>query len=128
MKISHEDHGDTSLVAIAGDFLSDDVESYRRCLSERFDNGVRNIVLDMAGLATIDSAGMETLLWTSEESVQRSGRLKLVATGSTVSEVLRITRLARRFDIANTPRIVLPTDTFPKLKVARSVACIANQP
>jgi len=97
MKISHEDHGDTSLVAIAGDFLSDDVESYRRCLSERFDNGVRNIVLD-----TIDSAGMETLLWTSEESVQRSGRLKLVATGSTVSEVLRITRLARRFDIANT--------------------------
>jgi anti-anti-sigma regulatory factor len=45
---------------------------------------------------------METLLWTSEEAVKRSGRLKLVATGTTVSEVLRITRLARRFDIANT--------------------------
>ena len=102
MKISHEDHGDTSLVAIAGDFLSDDVESYRRCLSERFESGVRNIVLDMAGIASIDSAGMEALLWTSEEAVQRSGRLKLVSTGTTVSEVLRITRLARRFDIANT--------------------------
>jgi anti-anti-sigma factor len=102
MKISHEDHGDTSLVAIAGDLLSDDVESYRRCLSDRFESGVRNIVLDMAGLASIDSAGMETLLWTSEEAVKRSGRLKLVATGTTVSEVLRITRLARRFDIANT--------------------------
>ena len=64
--------------------------------------GVRNIVLDMAGIASIDSAGMEALLWTSEEAVQRSGRLKLVSTGTTVSEVLRITRLVRRFDIANT--------------------------
>ena len=102
MRISHEDHGDTSLVAIAGDFIVDDVESYRRCLAQRFEGGVRNIVLDMAGLENIDSAGLETLLWTSEETVDRKGRMKLVATGTNVSEVLRITRLARRFDIANT--------------------------
>ena len=101
MRISHEDHGDTSLVAIAGDFLADDVDQYRRCISERFDSGVRNVVLDMAGLETIDSAGMEMLLWTSEEAVDRSGRLKLVAVAGTVSEVLRITRLSRRFDHAN---------------------------
>lgn len=102
MRISHEDHGDTSLVAVAGDFLAEDVESYRRCLEQRFEAGVRNIVLDMAGLDTVDSAALEALLWTSERAVDRRGRLKLVATGSSISEVLRITRLARRFDLAGT--------------------------
>jgi len=102
MRISHEDHGNTSLVAIAGDFLSDDTEPYRRCLADRFDAGIRNIVLDIAGLETVDSAGMECLLWTSDESVRRSGRLKLVGPSGMVFEALRITRLTRRFDIANT--------------------------
>ena len=102
MRISHEDHGDTSLVAIAGDFNAEDVDQYRRCLTDRFESGVRNIVLDMAGLESIDSAAMEMLLWTSEEAVDRSGRLKLVAAGGTVAEVLRVTRLARRFELATT--------------------------
>ena len=70
MRISHEDHGETSLVAIAGDFLADDIDPYRRCLTERFDGGIRNIVLDIAGLENVDSAGMESLLWTSDESVK----------------------------------------------------------
>ena len=102
MRISHEDHGETSLVAIAGDFLADDTDPYRRCLTERFDGGIRNIVLDIAGLENVDSAGMESLLWTSDESTRRSGRLKLVGATGMVSEVLRITRLTRRFDMTNT--------------------------
>ncbi len=102
MRISHEDHGKTSLVAVAGDFLSEDVDPYTRCMTERFDTGVRNIVLDMAGLESVDSAAMEALLWTSEESTRRSGRLKLVAATGTVAEALRVTRLVRRFDLADT--------------------------
>lgn len=102
MRISHEDHGATSLVAVAGEFLAEDVVPYRRCLTERFDAGVRNIVLDMAGLESVDSAAMEALLWTSEESTRHSGRLKLVAVTGTVAEALCVTRLKRRFDLADT--------------------------
>ena len=102
MRISHEDHGDTSLIAIAGEFHADDVDPYRRCLADRFESGVRNIVLDMTGLESIDSAAMEMLLWTSEEAVERSGRMKLVGAGGTVAEILRVTRLSRRFDLSAT--------------------------
>lgn len=102
MKISHEDHGPTCLVALAGEFLDENTDAFQRCISERFDTGVRNIVLDMTGLESIDSSGLESLLWTSDESTQRSGRLKLVGTGGTVAEALRVTRLVRRFDLEDT--------------------------
>ena len=102
MKISHEDHGPTTLVALAGDFLDENTDAFQRCISERFDEGIRNIVVDMTGLESIDSAGLETLLWTSDESMRRSGRLKLVGSGKTVAEALRVTRLSRRFDLADT--------------------------
>ena len=102
MRISHEDHGTTALVALAGDFLSDDFETYQRSVSEHFDSGICNIVLDVTGLESIDSSGLEALLWTVDESASRSGRLKLVGVGGVVSEVLRITRLARRFDLEQT--------------------------
>ena len=80
MRISHEDHGETSLVAVAGDFIAEDVDPYTRCMTERFDGGVRNIVLDMAGLESVDSAALEALLWTSEEwlKVHRTFELKIM--------------------------------------------------
>ena len=99
MRISHEDHGPTALVAVAGDLLSDDCEIYQRSVSERFDSGICNIVLDVTGLESIDSSGLEALLWTVDEAASRSGRMKLVGVAGVIDEVLRVTRLARRFDI-----------------------------
>jgi len=102
MRISHEDHGSTCLVALAGDFLSENSDAFQRCITERFDTGIRNILLDMTGLESIDSAGLEALLWTSDESARRSGRLKLVGSSGTVAEALRVTRLTRRLDLEDT--------------------------
>ena len=99
MRISHEDHGATSLVALAGEFLEESCEVFRKTVSERFESGIRNIVLDMTGVAVIDSAGLESLLWVNDESTRNSGRFKMVGIGGTVSEALAVTRLMRRFDI-----------------------------
>lgn len=102
MRISHEDHGNTALVALAGDFLAENTEIYNRSITERFESGISNIVLDVTGLESIDSGGLEAFLWTADESVARSGRMKLVGAGGMVAEVLRITRLSRRFDMEQT--------------------------
>ena len=99
MRISHEDHGATSLVALAGEFLEESCEVFRKTVSERFESGIRNIVLDMTGVAVIDSVGLESLLWVNDESTRNSGRFKMVGIGGTVSEALAVTRLMRRFDI-----------------------------
>jgi anti-anti-sigma factor len=99
MRISHEDHGATSLVALAGDFLEESCEVFKKTVSERFESGIRNIVLDMTGVAVIDSVGLESLLWVNDESTRNSGRFKMVGIGGSVSEALHVTRLVRRFDL-----------------------------
>ena len=102
MRISHEDHGNTALVALAGDFLSENTEIYNRSINERFAAGISNIVLDITGLGSNDSGGLEAFLWTADETKSLSIRMKLVCARSMVEEVLRITRLSRRFDMEQT--------------------------
>ena len=86
-------------MALAGDFLEENCEVFKKTVSERFESGIRNIVLDMTGVAVIDSVGLESLLWVNDESTRNSGRFKMVGISGTVSEALAVTRLVRRFDI-----------------------------
>ena len=87
------------MVALAGDFLEESSEVFKKTVSERFESGIRNIVLDMTGVGSIDSVGLESLLWVNDESTRNSGRFKLVGVVDAVSEALTVTRLVRRFDL-----------------------------
>jgi anti-anti-sigma factor len=100
MRISFEDHGETCLLAVAGDMLAENTDAFHRCVSERIESGTRNLLLEMTGLESIDSAGLELLLWTAEELANRSGRMKLVGVHGTVAEALRVTRMNSRFELA----------------------------
>jgi len=99
MKLSYEDHGTISVLKISGDLTADQVESFRRSCLDRFAAGVRDIVLDLEYLTFVDSAGLEALLWMIDEASQRSGQLRLVKPDPTVSKILELSRLDRRFNI-----------------------------
>ena len=60
---------------------------------------MRDLVLDMEYLTLIDSAGLELLLWLSEESAKRNGQIRLVNPDDTVSRILHLTRLDRHFAV-----------------------------
>jgi anti-sigma B factor antagonist len=99
MKLSYEDHGAITVLTISGELTSDQADAFRRAAQDRFESGVRDVVLNMEYMTLIDSAGLELLLWLVDEVGDRSGRIKLVRPDETVRKILGITRLDRRFDI-----------------------------
>ena len=99
MKLSYEDHDTITVLTISGDLTTDQADAFRRACLDRFEAGICDIVLDIEHLTVIDSAGLELLLWLIDEVSDRRGALKLVKPDETISEILRITRLERRFDI-----------------------------
>jgi anti-anti-sigma factor len=102
MKLSYEDHGPITVLTISGDLTADQVEAFRRSCQERFGNGIRDVVLNMEHMSFVDSAGLEALLWIIDEASQRNGRLRLVKPDPTVSKILEVSRLDRRFNIHDT--------------------------
>ncbi|MFZ9880284.1 MAG: STAS domain-containing protein [Phycisphaerales bacterium] len=100
MKISCEQHGDIALVIASGDFAHDGEDQYRRTVGDRFAQGSRSVILDLANVANADSTALECLLWTAEEATARGGSLRLVAPQDNVREALRLTRLTERFEYA----------------------------
>jgi anti-sigma B factor antagonist len=99
VKLSYEDHDTITVLTISGSLTADQTDVFRRACQERFEVGVREVVLDMEYLTSLDSAGLELLLWLIDEVGDRGGRLKLVRPDETARTILRITRLERRFDI-----------------------------
>jgi anti-anti-sigma factor len=99
MKLSYEDHDAITVLTVSGDLTADQADAFRRACQDRFDAGIRDIVLDMEYLALIDSAGLELLLWLVAEVTDRSGQLKIVKPDETIRRIMHITRLEGRFDV-----------------------------
>ena len=102
MKLSYEDHELISVITVSGDLTSDQVDAFRRACQDRFDAGVRDLIVHIEHMTLIDSAGLEQLLWLIDEVGKRQGRLRLVNPDETVRRILELTRLNRKFDIHET--------------------------
>ena len=61
--------------------------------------GATNILLDMSGVSTIDSAGVGELVSSYTTVANRGGSLKLVSLPSKVSDILQITQLITVFEV-----------------------------
>ncbi|MBI4467670.1 MAG: STAS domain-containing protein [Acidobacteria bacterium] len=55
--------------------------------------GERQLLLDCAGVSSIDSQGIKSIVWGVTSVGKRGGKLKLLKVSSRVREVLDITRL-----------------------------------
>jgi anti-sigma B factor antagonist len=102
MKLSYEDHNTVTVLTVSGEFTADQGDAFRRSCLDRFEAGVRDVVLDIEHMTLIDSTGLELLLWLVEEAADRNGQLRLVKPDDTVQLILEVTRLERRFDIHET--------------------------
>jgi anti-anti-sigma factor len=56
-------------------------------------------VLDLHGVAIVDSAGLELLLDAQEEYQRMGGAMKLANPGALCSEVLKVTGVGARFEV-----------------------------
>ena len=98
MKISYEDKGPVTVFSIDGDLSIDEAERFQREALQRFDQDVRDFVLDLESLDFIDSRGLESLLWLQDKCNELLGQVRLAACPEHIFKVLEVTRLSTRFD------------------------------
>ncbi|MCH2160717.1 MAG: STAS domain-containing protein [Phycisphaerales bacterium] len=99
MNITWEDHGVTCVVEVDGELVGQASDSLSRTCFERFEDGARNLVIDLSKSGIVDSLGLETLLRLSEETVNRNGRCPLVSLDPLFASILELTGLRDRLEI-----------------------------
>jgi len=98
MKCDRTDYGALAVLAPRGDLTGDDVEGFghdaARCLE-----GSAGLIVDCAGLTSVDSTGLESLAELSRRCQSRGGMLKLCRPDAVLRKILEMTRLERQFEL-----------------------------
>lgn len=71
----------------------------REGVHEALNAGSKNILMDLAGVSTMDSSGIGELVSAYTTVTNRGGRLKLLNLPAKVSDILQITQLITVFEI-----------------------------
>ncbi|BBL58438.1 STAS domain-containing protein [Methylomonas koyamae] len=83
-------------LAIDGDITIYNVAELRQALSAYLDT-VKEIQLDLAGVAEIDGAGVQLLMFLKQEALAKGGELSLARHSEAVVEVLELLNLSTHF-------------------------------
>lgn len=78
--------------------LGEESNSFRERVKSLLAAGKRKVVLNMANVSYIDSAGLGTLVATFHSARSQGATLKLANLGSKFREVLQVTKLMTVFD------------------------------
>jgi len=101
MKISTRQIGSVTIVDISGRIALEQTARLRRLVHDLLGNGHRQIILNLADVEWIDSAGLGCLVGSFTSARKRSGDLKLLNPSERVRNTMRITKLDTVFDIMN---------------------------
>jgi anti-anti-sigma factor len=80
---------------ISGDRVPELAAIFASCV----ERGQPRVVLDLHGIAVVDSTGLELLLQAHDDCQRMGGALKLANPGTLCSEVLKVTGVGARFEI-----------------------------
>jgi anti-sigma B factor antagonist len=81
--------------------LGDGSQTLRELIQKELDSGHKKIILNLAGVAYMDSTGLGELVSGYRHVKGLGGELKLLSLNKKVSDVLQITRLYSIFEIHN---------------------------
>jgi anti-sigma B factor antagonist len=83
-------------------FLAKETSALREALKSLLAEGQKNIVLDLANVSLIDSAGLGVLVSAYSSAKARGASLRLCNLGSRLNELLQITKLYTVFEVSDT--------------------------
>lgn len=102
LPIDRERHGNVEILRPRGEIDLNVSPTFRRVLLDCLNDG-REVVVDMAGVAYIDSSGIASLAEALHTSRRRGLRLALAQLPESVLKVLRIARLDQVFPVQASP-------------------------
>lgn len=99
MKVTERNYGEVTVVDLKGKITigRGDVV-LRETVQKLFDEGHRQILLNLAGVSYMDSAGIGELVACHKRAVEKSGTLKLLNPSGKVYDLLQLTKLDEVFE------------------------------
>ena len=99
LRMTDRDVSGVTVLEIEGRIvLGEESNSFREKVKGLLAAGKKKIVLNLAHVSYIDSAGLGTLVATFHSARSQGGTLKLANLGSKFKEVLQVTKLMTVFD------------------------------
>jgi anti-sigma B factor antagonist len=86
-----------SLVDVKGRLTSFEAQAFRDAIHALLSQGHRNILLNLTGLAYLDSSGIGELVRNYLSVVKKGGAMKVVGLAPKVEEILKVTQLYQVF-------------------------------
>jgi anti-anti-sigma factor len=102
MKVSTQLHGSVSVLAPHGPLAGDELSDFRRHLQEAIDLKGGRVVVDMADVPYLDSAGIESLIALCTGRQGASAGPRLARLGETCREALDLTDVLARLTVYDT--------------------------
>jgi len=99
MNITSESHLAAIVLCINGDLTTDECDRFQRDVRETSENFGSNIIIDCTSLGLIDSVGLESLLWLTDELTKVGNKLCFASVPSSAERVFELTRLDRVFSV-----------------------------
>jgi anti-anti-sigma factor len=104
LKIDARNLGSVVVLCLRGRIVNGETEALRRAVDSL--KNVRAVVLDLAGVNTIDASGLGVLLELRQQTESNDIRFKLMNVTRLVLSVLEITRLDSVFEITSAREMV----------------------
>jgi anti-sigma B factor antagonist len=89
--------GHVSVVEVTGKLTSLESGALRSSIAQLLKEGRKQILLNLSGLAYLDSSGIGDLVHTYMSVIKRDGEMKVVGLSDKVEEILKITQLYQVF-------------------------------
>jgi anti-sigma B factor antagonist len=100
MKSQIRDLANARIIELSGKITigSGDVK-IRELIDESLAAGKKNILLDLAGVSTIDSSGIGEMVACYTTVTKKGGHLKLLRLSPKINDILQVTQLITVFDV-----------------------------
>ncbi len=99
MDVTREQHGDSVLLAVAGNIDIYTSPELRGELKVALDSKAPRIVVDLGQVTFVDSSGLATLIEALQRVNEYEGKLRLCSLAKTVLGVFQLSNLDSLFDI-----------------------------
>lgn len=102
MKLTSEKHLAATVLTLTGELTAEESDRFQRDVRENIVHFDSNVIIESEGLTLIDSVGLESLLWLSDELNRNGFKLQFVSVPESVQRVFELTRLERVFSTHET--------------------------
>ena len=100
LKISERNSGETTILDLEGKVvLGEESTALREAIRRLLDAGQRSILLNLSGVAAIDSSGLGTLVSCYATAHKEGARVGLYGLSKRINDVMAVTKLMTVFDL-----------------------------